>query len=291
MSLIAYARDADRYPAGPSPLPPQTARRVIREHGFLTPTSWPVDLLPAQLIAADLLARGVIFRRGLGYSEHGAALDADQVARLLADVLDEAADALPTDSVGDWNRYLDETLPAVEDSAHERISRGFVDGTLTDEAAGGWLNALVDSWRPIDDRMIESLPERAEIDARNRSDSFALRRTAEDLRSSQAARRRLLDAVRPHLAEQHAEVEQDDAAALAWLATFDCRATVRRSELAALYSEAASPGALPPARLRALAEDRWGAPTKVRGHFTHRPAQVRGGAAVLDLQARLSTCP
>ncbi|MGN6446304.1 hypothetical protein [Amnibacterium sp.] len=272
-SLLDYAANAHRIPAPPSPLPGQHARRASRDYGVTSATSWPVDLLPAAALAEDLLARGVTFRRGVGYAQHGAYREPDQIARMLPDLLDDVADTLPTTSAADWERFLGEVLPQIEDgfadwaaeaSGLDGLPDGYIEG-VHDMVLGDWMRAE-------DERQMRLLPEHRANDARNRADASALRFTAQDLRTSAAARRRLMDAIRPHLAEQHAEAVEDDAATIAWLASFDGRPVIRRSEISALYAEAGRPGAVPPARLRTLAEDRWGPAVKTRGHFLHRPA-------------------
>jgi hypothetical protein len=267
-SLLDYAYDPR---SSASPLPPQSARRTRREHGFESLRGWPVDLLPAPALAVDLARRGVAFRRGTGYTVDGAYAEPDQVARLAADVVSDAAACLGGDSAALWRAHAADLEEAAESAYLASIdAHSGPDGLLADAVdsatviAGGALLASV--VRLLDEADVDS------IDTRVRREKWALRYTADDLRTSIAARARLLGAIRPHLPEPSGEAEQNPALALAFLASFDDRPAVRRSELAALYAEAGSPGDLTPADLRELATARWSRPVKLRGHYTYRPA-------------------
>lgn len=277
-SLLDYATSPALLPP---PLPPQDTRRRLRRDGFPVLGGWPADLLPGPEIAADLVERGVTFRVGVGYALNGAQREPDQIARLVPDLLDEVADTLPTEAAKEWEHYFDAVLPAIQDNAYERLAEGHKEGTLSDENAAEVYRLLLGAWEDEDDRNLERLEALPAVDARHRADAYALRVTAAEFRVSLAARRRLLGIVRPHLAELTAETTEDEQAAVCWLAAFDRRTTVRRSELAALYAEADSPGALPPARLRALAAERWGEPRYLKGHPTHRPALASPPPATL----------
>ncbi|WP_062465809.1 hypothetical protein [Demequina maris] len=101
--LVAWCLDAD---LDASPLPP-LADRIQRRTG---PRPWRVGHMPAEPLAADLAARGLTYRHGLGSAVHGEPVEPSQAARLLADVLDDAAAALGA---------LSKTRAALSDQAAE----------------------------------------------------------------------------------------------------------------------------------------------------------------------------
>lgn len=86
-SLLDYANDPGSVP---SPLPAHHKRRHVRgwQH------DWPVGLLPGEALALDLTRQGVTYLHGRGYALSGSPLEAPQVARLVADLMDTAATAL-----------------------------------------------------------------------------------------------------------------------------------------------------------------------------------------------------
>lgn len=278
-SLTAWAADPD---ALPCPLPPLSARRSRVVDGYAERTGWPTGRLPAEALAADLAARGYAFARGTGYTRHGERVEVSEVGRAVADVLREAADALPlppgVELLAARDRLADESRAArlaAVDTPDEEIPGGLsvVDYAVALDTSGpmrGLVHRLLAALTP-EERAADARPRRAIADA--------LHCTADDLAASAPARRAVVDLVRPHLPAPSAEDLGEDAdAATAFLATFDGEDTLRRSTLSALYVEAGSPGDLPPAALRALAAERWGEPRKTRGHFLYRPARASQAA-------------
>ena len=271
---------ADAPTAAPSPLPPLDARRARRgAYGMTDLGGWPVGLLPAEEIAADLAAAGLAFERGVGYSLDGEHLATDEAARAVADVLDAAAALLPDPRLAALRAmladYEADFLDLIALADYEEA-----DGTLPGDGrlpAAEWVR-MTDWTAPTREALRLALrsaspADRAEDTPAVAAERVALRQaltaTAREIRTSAAARRAALDLVRPHLTR--ARRAADPSAAEAFFARFDAEPAVRRSSLVAAYSEAGAPGDLSPVALRAAAEARWGAPTKRRGHFTYRP--------------------
>lgn len=272
VSLLEFACQPD---AAANPLPPLDARKIRDSYGFPTRGAWPVDLLPAAAIAEDLARDGLSFQRGRGYlDEDGARLDVDQVASLAVRVLVAAAEYLP------WPRRaaLEERL-RLDREAYEDTRANVVaayDGT-DDVAASAFPDRLLASSTFTRHDLAAVRAELAALPAEDpdgvdwRPYEWALRQTADELRTSSSARRRLVDAIRPHLP---APSSADPGEAVAFLATFDDRDVLRRSELTALYREAGLPGGLSSADLRAAGDARWGAARKSAGHHVWRPART-----------------
>lgn len=246
-------------PSGPSILPAPASRRKS--------LAFPVGLLPFPAIAEDLARRGLAYLNGSGYLLSGDRLDASEAARLAAVVLEEASLLLPEPRTATLKAHRDKIssdTPLDRARAAEAAPEGFE--RLASELAATGSRALLAG---LDVALAEA---HADDDAPDfTAERFALKATADDLRTSSAAQRALLSGVRPHLPAPES-VSPDAASAAAFLAALDARPTLRRSELAFLYSEAGSPGALPPAELRRLAEERWGMAIKSSGHYTYRPA-------------------
>lgn len=280
VSLLEFARQPD---AAANPLPPLDARKVAYSYGFPSRRAWPVDLLPAAAIAEDLARDGLSFQRGRGYVDaDGVRLEVDEVAALAVRVLVDAAEYLP------WPRRaaLEERL---------RLGRSAYEDTRA---------SVLAAYDSTDDVTVSTFPDRllasstftrldlaavrAELASLPADDpgavdwrpyEWALRQTADELRTSAAARRRLVDAIRPHLPTPSPSADPGEA--VAWLSQFDSRDVLRRSELSALYSEAGRPGDLSPSDLRAAASERWGAPRQLRGIYSYRPSRT----TPLDLPA------
>ncbi len=264
-SLLDYT---DSLGSMPSPFPPQSARKSRREYGYPTLGAWPVDMLPASALAVDLARRGVTFQRGTGYAVHGTYREPDQIARMAADLLAEVAEALPVARVATLSAWIAETEAHVERAYFATME----DDTIPYDDLGDALTtatAFAGSGLIAASHGIESETEADELIEAER---WAIRKTVAELQTSSTTRRRLLDAVRPYLPTRSATDGIDLAPALAFLASFDERQTLRRSELSALYSEADSPSSLPPAALRALAAERWGEPRMLHGFPTYRPS-------------------
>ncbi|WP_225753970.1 hypothetical protein [Actinotalea sp. Marseille-Q4924] len=275
--LLAWA---DTPTSGPGPLPPLETRRTRRGTHGPDHLGWPVGLLPGALIAADLTARGLAFARGAGYTLHGDRISVDQAARMVADVLDAAAFLLPDPRLAALRQIravLGEESMAARLRACDDGDRGEIpDGVefLT------WARAL-DTSGPM--RAATALALADATDADRAEDTretaaervalrHALRATAQEIRVSAAARRGVVDLVRPHLRPATRPV--DATAADAFLARFDAETTLRRSALAPAYAEAGSPGALTKTALLAAADARWGTPARLHGHVTYRPART-----------------
>ena len=275
--LLAWA---DAPTSGPCPLPPQDARRTRRGTDGPDRLGWPVGLLPGTLLGADLTARGLTFARGSGYVLDGERISTDQAARLVADVLDDAAFLLPDPRLAAL-REIRDTL--AQDSRDARLlacdddERGEVpDGVdfltwqrLRDTSGPMRASTALALASATDADRAEDTPETA---AERVALRHALRATAQEIRVSAAARRGVLDLVRPYLSP--ATRTADATAAAAFLARFDAEPTLRRSALVPAYLAAGSPGALTKTGLLALAEDRWGAATRLHGHVIHRPARA-----------------
>lgn len=96
-SLLTWAADPL---ASPSPLPPQADRIARRDEGLTWPSEWPAALLGSPALASDLAARGVSYhparsRQRAAYLVDGKPTEPVVIAGTAADILDEAAEALP----------------------------------------------------------------------------------------------------------------------------------------------------------------------------------------------------
>lgn len=275
--LIAWAIAPD---LDANPLPSLDERRESRGASL----GWPIGRLPAAPLVADLAARGLTFRRGLGYAVHGDPIEPQQAARLLADVLDDAASALPERPLA----HVGEALALLAEEEYEircRVADKHADRTAFDAALAreDWtrplreaLDAFGDSRRPL-----PSWDADREAARTLNSMRHALTHTARDLHVSRGARTAALDLVRPHLPDGRPEVDEDAVAA--FLAAYDRAEAVRRSDLGRAYVDAGAPGGLDMLPLYALASERWGAPVKRRGHITFRPAPCNDRRPALRL--------
>lgn len=276
MSLFKFAQAPD---AVPNPLPPLDARKSRVADGFAQRGAWPVDLLPAAALAQDLARLGVAFRRGVGYLHDGARVEPDDVAFLAATVIEAAADELPRrprEAAQERMALAQAELDTARANALAKLDALADDDTVdpdpavvrsTYEMSTYSMRRFVAAAR----RDLDTLPDDA-------GQSWlpyaaALEQTAAELRTSPGARRRLLDALRPCLPAP--AVAAPDLAALdAFLASFDARDVLRRSELSALYSEAGRPGGLSSADLRNAGDNRWGVARKSAGHHVWRPSRA-----------------
>ena len=257
----------------PSPFPPQSARKSTRAGVG----AWPSDTLPAEAIAVDLARSGVTFQRGLGYAVDGAYREADQVALLAVEVLSKTADRLLVDRVAKLAAYV----PVVE-----RSFAANYEAALDSDASEDQIAYDVGSAHMFGGGMVLDLLDATDLDpaldAETLAERYAIRATATELSTSIAARSRLLARIRPYLPAPSIDSGDPDAAT-AFLVRFDRRGKLRRSELAARYAEAASPGNLSPAAFRELAADRWGTPRKLDGYATFRPVSANIPTAVVSI--------
>ncbi|SEJ45242.1 hypothetical protein [Demequina mangrovi] len=226
-----------------SPLP-ALARRIERR-GFST--AWPVGLLAPEPLAADLAARGLTYRHGLGYAIHGSPVEPSQAARLAAEILDDAAEILAAPASASASLWRDPATPA----------------------EGLYLAKRLDS-------LLARLP----LDLAAHADALA--HTARDLRTSRGAQTAALALVRPYLPDGRPVVDAD--AVGAFLAAYDDAEAIARPDLGRAYADAGTPGALADLpTLYALAAERWGAPVKRRGTITFRPAPLTDRRPALRL--------
>lgn len=265
-SLLDYARSTARVP---TPLPPQRTRKELKRAGVEARGAWPVDLLPASAIALDLARYGVTYRRGEGYAIGRHRAEADEIARVAVDVLSDAAEFIAEGTADRFARQLAEVEKSI-DAAH---CQALDDATASEETLSSRVRAAtIPAGAALAPGIYELMhdPAVAEADARALGEKWGLRHTADELRASHAARRRLLDAIRPHLpASTTASTFAQQLSR--FLSAFDDQDSVRRSALALHYSEAGSPGGVTPSDLRAAAAARWGDPVKLRGHYVYRP--------------------
>ncbi|MGO4230425.1 hypothetical protein AB4Y72_16375 [Arthrobacter sp. YAF34] len=242
--------------------------------------SWPVGLLPLEQLADELAAFGYRYKRGPGFTCHGASADPYDVASTAALILNMAADALTYSGLlGDaWAEAADE-LESHADRVQMETHAALGDDYELAEAVAAPLTAFSDATARRLRHLLES-PEGtvAEREAALLGDRFnehaeALRRTARDVKASPAAQRPLLTALRSLLPAPE-EATVDEAAALGFLASLDSLDVLKRSELVVRYDDADRPGDLGDYDLRALAEARWGAPKPLRGIYVYRPARA-----------------
>ena len=85
----------------PSPCPARAARPPARAPGLAPSVS-----CPGKALAADLAARGVTFRRGVGFEINGQRSDSMSVALLVAEILEDAANVLPDAMLADARASL-----------------------------------------------------------------------------------------------------------------------------------------------------------------------------------------
>ncbi len=262
-SLLDYAHTSLQTP---SPLPREEYRRKARRGGY------PVGLLPLGRLAEDLRRRGVTYRRGLGYAIRGGHVEPDAVARLAADVLDEAATRIPTGSVAAYRRLADEALRAADEIAEATLDA--VDD-LPERTFGVLYDVCTRSEYEVARRLLARAEDPAEImaDERRHGERYGLQHTANDLRTSGRARRELLEALRGYLPEPE-ETFDDVRAAVAFLAAFDRLPFLRQSDLTRGYEDERRPGTMAKSALLALARERWGEARARSGYPTFRPAYV-----------------
>jgi hypothetical protein len=229
--------------------------------------------LPAEPIALDLADRGVTYQRGVGYALHGEYREPDQIALLAVDLLADVADRLPLDRSSSFNATASNIESEIARRVDEVIDSEDADdptfGALYDGAivfGGEYLRLLLDDAIASGD--IETADERA------RAERSALQLTSKELRTSVAARGRLIARVRPYLPT--ARRLGDYAVAATFLASFDEEPTLRRSTVPVLYGEAGSPGGLDASAIRHLATERWGEARQLKGHPTYRPLEALG---------------
>jgi len=270
-SLLDWANNFD---AAPSPLPPHSERRTRRAHGSSYLGAWPADLLPADAIALDLADLGVSYQRGRGYTINGSHREPDQIAQLAVDTIVAAADRLPQDRERAYNAAATQIEVEIEHDLEVLLDQADPSDPLLGDLYDATTVFGGDFLRRGLDEAIASGAIR-EADQRAKDDLAGLRYTAKELRTSVAARSRLLANIRPHLPAPRPNTDPDKAEA--FLATLDDRASIRRSAVPRLYANAGSPGGLDPAEIRALATARWGAPRHLDGHPTYRPAQAESG--------------
>ena len=257
----------------PSPFPPQSARKTPRAGSG----AWPSDTLPAEAIAVDLARSGVTYQRGVGYAVDGAYRETDQVAFLAVDVLSRTADRLLVDRVAKLAAFV----PVVERSFAANYEAALDPDASEDQIAYDVRSAHMFGGGMVLD-LLDATDLDPVLDAETLAERYAIRATATELGISIAARSRLLARIRPHLPAPSID-SGDMEAAIAFLVRFDRRGKLRRSELAARYVEAGSPGNLSPAAFRELAADRWGTPRKLDGYATFRPASANIASAVASI--------
>ncbi len=267
-SLLDYAENFDTCA---SPLPAQSDRFSRRSHGSTHPGAWPSDLLPAEPIALDLADRGVTYQRGVGYAVNGSYREADQIALLAVDLLVDVAERLPLERSAAFNSTAADIEAEIARRVDDLIDSEDADGPLFGPLYDGAIAFGGEFLRQgLDDALASGWVEAA--DERARNERSALRLTAKELRTSVAARGRLLARIRPHLPSMRPVIDHD--AALAFLATLDAERTLRRSAVPILYADAGSPGNLDASQIRHLATERWGEPRQSKGHPSYHPAQV-----------------
>jgi hypothetical protein len=247
--------------------------------------AWPVGLLPASAIAADLaLGAGrdpgnpddptgpVAYRRGVGYLVGTTKVSADYVARRVAFILEEVARRLPRTTSVELAGALDVVAserPA--DIANRRVPEG--DASPEAWAATAEIAVVgIRFWSRRLEAQIAAHDPATDVDYDEHR--RALRITAREIRASAAARKQLLTSVLPHLpaAASPTQPDSDTTAALAFLATLDAEPKVSRASVVSSYRAHGRPGDLADADLRAAATERWGEPRKLRGEFVYRPS-------------------
>jgi hypothetical protein len=241
--------------------------------------SWPVGLLPMELLAADVAAFGYRYKRGSGFSSGAVRVEGYDVASTAALILNMTADSFPSakplgevwfdaadELVSHADRLHVETHDAIDDyelaeavytpQAHSSTHLAAYYRAFTESAEGAALAREHDAYG-----------------ARFEEYADAVRSTARDLKASPSAQTTFLKALRSALPAPE-EPTADEHAALAFLASLDALPTLSRSALPALYAEAGSPGGLTASDLRDLANDRWGIARPSNGTYIYRPAKA-----------------
>lgn len=260
-------------------LPPLAQRFKVLEYGLTTNGGWPVGLLPLDALSADLARRGLRYRRSVGFTIDGESVDGHRIASLAAAVLREAAEALPPPRRVQIESATRELRATISQARAELLARFDAAPTLLEQNPD-LLRTEMEKATALPRRLLAELRQET-IDSAEalaaepdwRAYAAALRHTAADVLTSQRAARILGAALRSYVPAPEQDPEEE-AAALAFLASLDARPSLRRSELGALYAEAGSPGALALSALRTLAAERWGAPVKSHGHYLYRPAHA-----------------
>lgn len=245
--------------------------------------SWPVGLLPIPEIADDLASFGYRYKRGSGFTSLGvtaaSGVDNYDVARKAALILNMAADSLPSATpLGEQWFALAEELEAEVDRLHVE-THDILDDYELAEAVYEPL-AFMPTRVAAHFRALTESPEGARLarehdayGARFEEHADALRSTARDLKASPAAQSTFLKALRAVFPAPEAPAE-DETAVDDFLASLDNLTTLPRPELLTRYIESGSPSNLSGTELRARAAARWGAPRKVQGTYTYRPAKA-----------------
>ncbi|MFJ6155767.1 hypothetical protein ACIQF8_20285 [Pseudarthrobacter sp. NPDC092184] len=258
--------------AAQCPLPPLAARRRTG--------AWPVGLLPIDRLAEDLTRRGLEYRRGSGFSIAGEPIDDYEAARLTAVTLQIAAESLhlprPRSAIlFEHAAPLDAETDRLQAEAH-RETDDYEAAELLFRVTSTGARALISSIRTA----LEAPDALVEDREANTGDTWkehaqALARTARDVKASPTVQGRMLQLLRRSIPAPADRTEDDRPSAEDFLASLDGQATLRRSALVALYADAGYPGGLSPDELRALASTRWGAPRKLQGIYTYRPARAK----------------
>lgn len=275
------------------PLPPVAQR----EHRGAMRGAWYVGDVPAEAIAHDLTAAGVTFAPGVGYARQGERLDAEDVARLAARVLDETADRLPEPpalveaeadacALAEATAYADaydrvvetweaEASALVGGEAYysgEPVSLDFGASVIVYVNADAAAHAL--NWtrpsRGLVAALVATAPADPDVVNAHAALLDTLHTTAATIRRSAPARRALLARLRPLLSAPSTPRADLDAAS-AFLAAYDDENRVSRPALVRAYAAAGRPGDLDDNGVRALAAARWGDVVKVRGTDHYRP--------------------
>ena len=257
----------------PNPFPQLAERRSKRVDGYAMPDAWPTSALPGAVLAEALAADGYTFIQGSGYRRDGAHVEPDAVGRRVADYLDTTAArlaALPNGTRAQVTTALLGASRLAVCDAWDDVAPG--DGPLFSdhlEAATRFTRSALAALRSRD--ATHDGPAEIVTCSDWRPWSAALTATASDLRTSVAARRRLLEIVRSHLPAPSSTLAPS---ASRFFARLDGYAMVRRADLVSLYSEAGAPGKLTARELREIATDRWGTPKLLNGAAVYRPAKV-----------------
>lgn len=190
-----------------------------REHRNRRTEAWPVGLLPAAAIAADLAREGLRVRGARVLDRSGHTLTIDALGDRLADVLETAAAILPDPHLRqlreeaeavrrhrDPRPWIDEhdEIPAVREAYPHLLD--YLRARDTGEHLTEWVREALAHPSP------EDVAEDTEAEYhRRRGIRWSLEATARDLRISRAARQRLGAAVRPHLPEESVALDPLDA--------------------------------------------------------------------------------
>jgi hypothetical protein len=266
-SLLDFATRPARVPC---PLPPLAARRRSG--------AWPVGLLPVDHLVEDLHRRGLEYRRGSGFSISGERVDDYEMARLTAATLQIAAESLHLPQARSAILFehaaaLDAETDRLQAEAHKETNNYEAAELLCRTTSAG-ARAMASGIRAALTAP-DALTQDREADTGDtwKEHAQALARTARDVKASPTVQARMLQLLRRALPAPGMPEAADGPTAEDFLASLDTLDALRRSALASLYAEAGYPGGLSPDELRALAAARWGAPRKLQGIYTYRPAR------------------